>query len=185
MSFSSPCGSEKPGVVWACARKSWAAWTYHSAASTELNSGASPASGNRLGRSPSTWALDHSTRIWRAVSSRPVARHSPRIARKVSRPQSVNQGYPAMMVEAMPRSTMYASAARVRPAPSALRRAASRSRSARTTSAVEPPGSGRSGGVSVVKIRQASSSGPGSANPNSPGEAQSSTASSPRACSWL
>src|SRR5206468_3909998 len=47
-------------------KSSWTATTYHSDASTALNSGASPRSGNRFGSMPSDTAPDHSTRMSRA-----------------------------------------------------------------------------------------------------------------------
>ena len=51
-----------------------------------------------FGHDPAHWS-----RIERASARRPVAMQSPRSAMKVSRPQSVNQGYPAMMVLPLPR----------------------------------------------------------------------------------
>ncbi len=65
---------------------------YQSDASTELNSGASPWSGKRLGSIPSETAPAHCRRMDRDSSSRPVAMVSPRMAMNVSRPQSVNHG---------------------------------------------------------------------------------------------
>ena len=64
-----------------------------------------PASGNRLGSMPSLTVSDQASRMASASASRPVPSIRPRMAMKVSRPQSVNQGKPAMIVRPLPRST--------------------------------------------------------------------------------
>ncbi len=124
--------------------------TYQSDASTELNSGSVAASGKKFGSMPCDTAPDHSSRMPSASASRPVDRHSPRRAMNVSRPQSVNHGYPATIVRPEPRRTMYASAARCEPvaerdAPPALGRAQDRERRLRPAhpqNGLVPPGRG-------------------------------------------
>src|SRR5438094_818562 len=77
---------------------SWTAITYQSEASTELYSGFAPWSGKRFGNMPSDTLFAQASKMSRASVSLPVAMQSPRNAMNVSRPQSVNHGYPAMMV---------------------------------------------------------------------------------------
>jgi len=86
------------GAGEASARNSCTTTTNHSDASTALYSGASPRSGKRFGSMPSDTLPDHAVRIACATARRPRASVRPRIAMNVSRPQSVNHGYPAMIV---------------------------------------------------------------------------------------
>jgi hypothetical protein len=102
----------------ATGRRAWVSWrnsctaiTYQSEASTELYSAAFPASGKKLGSIPSLTCSAHSSSISRASANRSyssvvLARQSPRMAMNVSRPQSENHGYPAMIVLPAPRATM-------------------------------------------------------------------------------
>ena len=155
--------------------------TYQSDASTELNSGASPRSGNRFGSMPSETAPAHSTRMSRASASRPVARHRPRKAMNASRPQSVNHGYPATMVRPGSRRTRYAEAARSSGVGKASRRRRSATRasftSVTTSSAIEIS---RASVTSARRSQTACWSGPESGQLNSPGEPRSSVSSRPR-----
>src|SRR6266545_5355584 len=73
-------------------RNSCTAMTNQSEASTALNSGCPPWSGNRFGSIPSDTVADQAIRMSRATPRRPVARQRPRKAMKVSRPQSLNHG---------------------------------------------------------------------------------------------
>src|SRR5690606_24649690 len=71
---------------------------YHNAASTVLYPGSPPSSGNMLGTRPYLTYLLQAARISAASSYLPVSSVSPGSEIIVSLPQSVNQGYPAMMV---------------------------------------------------------------------------------------
>ena len=59
-----------------------------------LYSGCSPASGNRFGTMPSDTCAAKEAMTCQATSNRPVTRQRPGNEMNVSRPQSVNQGYP-------------------------------------------------------------------------------------------
>ena len=91
----------------------------------------------------------------------------------MSRPQSVNHGYPATIVSPLPRLTRYASAARWSREGNAARRARSVRSSARKTGTGEPDWS-RSAPSSPSAPSSHTASRPARSQPSRPGERQSS-----------
>lgn len=81
-------------------------------ASTVLYSGSGPTSGKRFGSIPPPTLAAKARRIPRASSKRPVESVRPGSAIIVSRPQSLNQCYPAMIVWPPPRLMTNCAAAR-------------------------------------------------------------------------
>src|ERR1700722_14744083 len=73
--------------------------TNQSAASTVLNSGASPLSGKVFGNIPPSIKLANDFKSFRAKSVRPVTNASPQTEIAVSRLQTPNHGYPAIMLD--------------------------------------------------------------------------------------
>jgi len=86
-------------------------WINQSEASIVLYSGYAPTAGKRFGTIPSDTCAAKEAMTCHVTSNRSVTRQRPGNEVKVSRPQSVNQGYPAITGCCGPRSERYISAA--------------------------------------------------------------------------
>jgi hypothetical protein len=118
-----------------------------------------------------------------ATSVRPMTRQRPGNEMKASRPQSVNQGYPAITVCCVPRSERYTSVAHnSSPAKESAARVTCRALSRRDFSRFARATTSSRSMVSLVRAKVLVA--PDSrSNVNYPGDHQSSSASSPRCCS--
>lgn len=148
-----------------------------------LYSGCSPTLGKRFGTMPSDTCSAKEAITCHATSNRPVTRQRPGNEMNVSRPQSVNQGYPAMTVCCAPRTERYMSAAHQSwPAKESSVGAACRTVSRRDCSRFARAATSSRSMLSLVKAKVLVDP-VSSSNVNSPGNHQFSSESSPRCCS--